>query len=102
MKKRSRGLTLFLSVIMMVSLLSACGGNGNNGTASTDAGNSGSSNGGSEPKKDTITALLPPVSANYQARFTDMEKEFNALHPNLTLKIEPASWEDMTQKLDTQ
>ncbi|MBY3618461.1 extracellular solute-binding protein [Acinetobacter sp. CUI P1] len=102
MKKRSRGLTLFLSGIMMVSLLSACGGNGNNAPASTDSGNTGTSNGGSEPKKDTITALLPPVSANYQARFADMEKEFNTLHPNLTLKIEPASWEDMTQKLDTQ
>lgn len=101
MKKRSRGLTLLVSAIMMGSLLSACGGNGNN-TASTDTGNTGSSNGGSELKKDTITALLPPVSANYQARFSDMEKEFNTLHPNLTLKIEPASWEDMTQKLDTQ
>lgn len=31
-----------------------------------------------------------------------MEKEFNELYPDLTLKIEPASWEDMTQKLDTQ
>jgi multiple sugar transport system substrate-binding protein len=31
-----------------------------------------------------------------------MEKEFNDLYPHLTLKIEPASWEDMTQKLDTQ
>lgn len=102
MKKRTRVLTLFLSAIMMLSLLSACGGNGNNTSASTNDGNTGGSNGGSEPKKDTITALLPPVSANYQARFADMEKEFNQLYPHLTLKIEPASWEDMTQKLDTQ
>ncbi|WP_054026687.1 ABC transporter substrate-binding protein [Bacillus sp. FJAT-28004] len=102
MKKRSSVLTLFLSVIMMLSLLSACAGNGNNAPDATNSGNKGSSNSGSELKKDTITALLPPVSANYQARFTDMEKEFNALYPHLTLKIEPASWEDMTQKLDTQ
>ncbi|MBA9087165.1 multiple sugar transport system substrate-binding protein [Fontibacillus solani] len=102
MKKRLRVLTLFLSVIMMLSLLSACGGNGNKSTTSTDSGNSGSSNGGSEPKKDAITALLPPVTGNFQARFTEMEKEFNEMYPNLTLKIEPASWEDMTQKLDTQ
>lgn len=55
-----------------------------------------------EGAPDTITALLPPVSANFQANFEQMEKEFNELYPNLTLKIEPASWEDMTQKLDTQ
>lgn len=55
-----------------------------------------------EGAPDTITALLPPVSANYQANFEQMAKEFNELYPNLTLKIEPASWEDMTQKLDTQ
>ncbi|MDF9840602.1 MULTISPECIES: extracellular solute-binding protein [unclassified Paenibacillus] len=99
MKKRSVS-TLLLSAIMMVSLLSACGGNANNTADSGNSGSAGNSSGG--VKKDTITALLPPVSANYQARFADMEQEFNTLHPNLTLKIEPASWEDMTQKLDTQ
>ncbi len=99
MKKRSVS-TLLLSSIMMVSLLSACGGNANNTADSGNSGGAGNSGGG--VKKDTITALLPPVSANYQARFADMEQEFNTLHPNLTLKIEPASWEDMTQKLDTQ
>lgn len=52
--------------------------------------------------KDTITALLPPVSPIYQKNFVQMEKDFNAKYPNLTLKIEPASWEDMTQKLDVQ
>lgn len=102
MKNKFRAVTLLVSVIMLVSLLSACGGNGNNGAATPNTGGSGDSNSGSELKADTITALLPPVSANYQARFKDMEKEFNEKYPHLTLKIEPASWEDMTQKLDTQ
>ncbi|MFC6333991.1 ABC transporter substrate-binding protein [Paenibacillus septentrionalis] len=106
MKKGFRSFTLFLTVIMLVSLLAACGSNNNNSPNSTNTGssNTGSSNGnsGEDLEKDTITALLPPVSANYQARFSDMEKEFNELYPHLTLKIEPASWEDMTQKLDTQ
>lgn len=57
---------------------------------------------GASDAKDTITALLPPVSGNFQKTFDEMQKDFNALYPNLTLKIEPASWEDMTQKLDTQ
>jgi multiple sugar transport system substrate-binding protein len=103
MKKGSRALTLILAVIMIVSVLSACGGKNNNTPPAAGSESPSSSNGNSSSeKKDTITALLPPVSANYQARFTDMEKEFNQLYPNLTLKIEPASWEDMTQKLDTQ
>lgn len=108
MKKRLRVLSLFLAVTMLVSLLAACGGsNGNsnasnNNTGTNNSSSTGNNTSGSEPEKDTITALLPPVSANYQARFADMEKEFNELYPHLTLKIEPASWEDMTQKLDTQ
>jgi multiple sugar transport system substrate-binding protein len=105
MKKRF--LTLFLAVTMLGSLLAACGSNnsGNNGNASTPApaNNAGTSTpAAAEPAKDTITALLPPASAKYQERFPDMEKEFNEMYPHLTLKIEPASWEDMTQKLDTQ
>lgn len=104
MRSKSRVIAIFLAVIMVVSILAACGGNGNNANPGNTTGNTGnSSNGGSsEPAKDTITALLPPASANFQKRFPDMEKEFNALYPHLTLKIEPASWEDMTQKLDTQ
>ncbi|MBO9598246.1 MAG: extracellular solute-binding protein [Cohnella sp.] len=101
MAKRSRALTLAMAGIMGLSVLSACGNNNNNEPAATGSA-SPSSSSSAPAAKDTITALLPPVSANYQARFPDMEKEFNALYPNLTLKIEPASWEDMTQKLDTQ
>ncbi|WP_342351956.1 hypothetical protein [Paenibacillus campinasensis] len=101
MKKGLRRFTLLLTVMMLVSLLAACGGSNNNSPGSTNSDSSAntggsSGNGGGELEKDTITALLPPVSANYQARFSDMEKEFNELYPHLTLKIEPASWEDMT------
>lgn len=103
MKKGLRRFTLFLTVIMLVSLLAACGSNNSNTPSQTNAGgNTNGSNDSQKLEKDTITALLPPASANYQARFPEMEKEFNELYPHLTLKIEPASWEDMTQKLDTQ
>lgn len=100
MAKRSRALTLAMAGIMGLSVLSACGNNNNNAPAASGSASPSGSN--APAAKDTITALLPPASANFQARFPDMEKEFNALYPNLTLKIEPASWEDMTQKLDTQ
>src|SRR5690606_10950787 len=105
MKKGLRGFTMLLTVIMLVSLLAACGGKNNNTpNATNNAGNATNSGGNSSEtlEKDTIVALLPPASANFQARFPDMEKEFNEMYPHLTLKIEPASWEDMTQKLDTQ
>ncbi len=108
MKQRLRVFTLFLAVTMLVSLLAACGGKGSNGNTPTPTPTAtNSDNSTKEPtepelKKDTITALLPPVSGNFQARFEQMEADFNALYPHLTLSIEPASWEDMTQKLDTQ
>lgn len=105
MVKKTRALTLAMAGVMSLSVLSACGNNNNNNAPAASASSSASpsSSASSAPAaKDTITALLPPASANFQARFPEMEKEFNALYPNLTLKIEPASWEDMTQKLDTQ
>ncbi|ANE48213.1 ABC transporter substrate-binding protein [Paenibacillus swuensis] len=100
MKKNNRMLTSVFAATMAFSVLAGCGNSAdNNNTAAP------SNNGGNTPKgeaKDTITALLPPVSPNYQKTFDQITKDFNAKYPNLTLKIEPASWEDMTQKLDTQ
>jgi multiple sugar transport system substrate-binding protein len=105
MKRR----TLVLASVLALSMsLAACGSSNNDNSSSGSASspaNSGSASptsSGSSDAKDTITALLPPVSPTYQDNFPQMEKDFNALYPNLTLKIEPASWEDMTQKLDTQ
>lgn len=102
MGKKLQVVSRMLVVVMLVSLLAACGGNNGNNTSTSNGVNSGNDGNRNTPAEDTITALLPPVSANFQARFADMEKEFNELYPHLTLKIEPSSWEDMTQKLDTQ
>ncbi|RKP52956.1 extracellular solute-binding protein [Cohnella endophytica] len=98
MKRNSRVLASVLALSLSVTTLAACSSN-NNGNNSAP---SGTSSAGTSEAKDTITALLPPVSPTYQDNFEQMAKDFNALYPNLTLKIEPASWEDMTQKLDTQ
>ncbi|MGG0815973.1 extracellular solute-binding protein [Paenibacillus alvei] len=94
MRKRMRVLASICAFTLAISLLSACG-------SSNDAKSGEQANGG-KGGKDTITALLPPVSGKFQDNFKQMEKEFSELYPDLTLKIEPASWEDVTQKLDTQ
>jgi len=92
MKRKTRFAATILALTLSLGL-TACGSGSDNKTepGKTDSG-----------AKDTITALLPPVSPTYQENFKKMEEEFNKQYPNLTLKIEPASWEDMTQKLDTQ
>jgi multiple sugar transport system substrate-binding protein len=107
MKRKTHVLASILALSVSMTALAACSSNndnGNSGSASPagSASASGSAGAGASAAKDTITALLPPVSPNYQKSFDQMEKDFNAQYPNLTLKIEPASWEDMTQKLDTQ
>ncbi|WP_276355301.1 ABC transporter substrate-binding protein [Cohnella caldifontis] len=101
MKKQLRIGSVVLALTLSVSSLAACSSKNDDSGAASPSGSAPSSS-AATGAKDTITALLPPVSPTYQDNFAQMEKDFNALYPNLTLKIEPASWEDMTQKLDTQ
>lgn len=101
MKARTRILSLVMALLLTVSIISGCGANAP-AQSTTPAATSSAAATPDAPKPDTITALLPPVSPNYQKNFEQMQKDFNAQYPNLTLKIEPASWEDMTQKLDVQ
>lgn len=103
MKRKVRFAATILSLVLTTGALAACGSGGDK--AEPTAAGSNTPQGSAAPTtaaKDTITALLPPVSPKYQSNFKKMEEDFSKLYPNLTLKIEPASWEDMTQKLDTQ
>jgi len=104
MKRKTKFVATVLALMLSVGALSACGSSNNNnaGPSNSPSPTSSAGSDGGEAAKDTITALLPPVSPKYQENFKKMEEDFNKLYPNLTLKIEPASWEDMTQKLDTQ
>ncbi|WP_425414606.1 ABC transporter substrate-binding protein [Paenibacillus harenae] len=101
MTNKFRVFASVLALTVSLTAISACS-SGNNGGSNSNAPATNDSGAATEEAKDTITALLPPVSANYQSNFDQMEADFNALYPNLTLQIEPASWEDITQKLDTQ
>lgn len=102
---KGKSISLMLAAVLSLAPLAACSGGGDSASSpspSAAAGASPAASAAASGEKDTITALLPPVSANFQKKFEQMSKDFSALYPNLTLKIEPASWEDMTQKLDTQ
>ncbi|WP_442601777.1 ABC transporter substrate-binding protein [Paenibacillus sp. KN14-4R] len=98
MKRKMRLITSVLALTMATSALTACGSDTKKDAANTPAPGKTADAGA----KDTITALLPPVSPNFQKTFDQISKEFTEKYPNLTLKIEPASWEDVKQKLDTQ
>ncbi len=91
----------FISMVLALAIaavsLTACGAP----TASGGDSASGSAS-GAEPQTDTITMLLPPVSATYQDQLAVWAKEFNEMYPNLTLEFEKASWEDYKEKLDVQ
>jgi multiple sugar transport system substrate-binding protein len=100
MKRKKSVITTVMAVTVAMSVLTACGSGSDKKAQPAPSG--GNTPAATTPAKDTITALLPPVSPNYQKMFDQITKDFNAQYPNLTLKIEPASWEDMKQKLDTQ
>ncbi|MBB6669081.1 ABC transporter substrate-binding protein [Cohnella nanjingensis] len=106
MTRKAHVLASVLALTVSMTALAACSSNSKDNGASPSGSQSpagsASAGAGSSGAKDTITALLPPVSSGFQDRFEQLSKDFNAQYPNLTLKIEPASWEDMTQKLDTQ
>ncbi len=100
--------TLLIVTVLAVGSLAGCkkddGAKGaDTNTVTKDNSKEDSSDTGEEElKEDTISVLLPPVTPTYQDNFDKWSKEFHELYPNLTLQIEPTSWEDVTQKLDVQ
>ncbi|WP_058302060.1 ABC transporter substrate-binding protein [Gorillibacterium timonense] len=103
MRNKGKSISILLAATLTLTPLAACSKSNSESSASPSSSSAaGTAAPAASGEKDTITALLPPVSATYQDKFDQIAKDFNALYPNLTLKIEPASWEDMTQKLDTQ
>lgn len=102
-------LALALTTVMVVGMLSGCGNDQKTTPApsqqdkTTDQPSTTPADDKvAEAAPDTITMLLPPVSATYQDKLAEWAKEFNTLYPNLTLEFETASWEDYKEKLDVQ
>ncbi len=95
-------LSLILVLVMTVSMLSACGSEPAS-TPSPSATDATATPGTPAPAApDTISLLLPPVSATYQKQLEKWSADFTAMYSNLTLKFETASWEDYKDKMNVQ
>lgn len=53
-----------------------------------------------EEAKDTIVALLPPVSSGYADKLDEWIAQYEAEHPNIKIDVTKASWEDAEDKLN--
>ncbi|MGE6579254.1 ABC transporter substrate-binding protein [Paenibacillus xylanexedens] len=95
---------ILLSVVLLLGLLSACGGNGNNnnGTAKTNkenANNTPSAEVAAE-SKDPIELEMSVWGSDAQvALYDELVEEYKKLHPNVTVKTSVIPWADYQQKL---
>lgn len=104
MKKRVTLTSLVILTVMVLTVLSGCNQGTTQTTPTTAPGSSesaGQTQTKTDDKPDTISALLPPISNQFIERLDAVEAAFHTKHPNLTLSIEAASWDDRIEKLDT-
>src|SRR5699024_3039042 len=99
---RNRKFMLFLTMIIAIFVLAACGGGNKNDNKTNNAG---SSNGGNNGEEVSITWWAFP---NFQAKDGELgkyEKEiieaFNEKHPEIEVKLEMVSFEGGSEKLNT-
>ncbi len=98
-------LSIVLVLVMAVGMLSACGSQPSSSTPTATPSTTSSATPSASPaeaKPDTISLLLPPVSATYQDQLEKWAADFKAIYPNLTLDFQTASWEDYKDKMDVQ
>lgn len=115
MKRKLRVLSMLLAAVMVFMVLAGCSKEKDSSPASgtsptNEDASSTSDNASATPDAtsapsdapDTITALVPPITPSFQDEIPNFVDAFHKKYPNLTLTVEPASWEDMSQKLDIQ
>lgn len=98
-------LALVLALTLVLSMFAGCAGGGDTAETTTPPATDNASVEAevkAEAAPDTITIMMPPVSATFQDQLERWATEFNALYPNLTMEFETGSWEDYNEKLDVQ
>ena len=105
MRKSIRILSMLMAALMVFTLIAGCTDSKNTEPAKKDtppAETSKAETTAPAVKPDKITALVPPITPDFQKRTGEYEAAFQKKFPNVTLTFEPAGWEDMTKKLDVQ
>lgn len=98
MGKIQRMMSAMLAATVVVSMFAGCAKKDDSKSNATPAPTSTAAS----TKPDTINALVPPITPNFQKEIPDYVAKFQKKYPNLTLTMVPASWEEMSQKLDIQ
>lgn len=79
--------SLVVSMVLVMMLISACGNSGSKEAASPDA-------------EDTVTVWTYPVHGTYEDELKGLVADFEADHPNITVKTEVLSWAEGPKKFD--
>lgn len=99
MIRQNRIISVMLAALMAASVFAGCTKKDQN-PAGTSAPTAASTAAAKAP--DKITVMVPPISANFQKDVPNFVSAFQKKYTNLTMEVTPASWEEMSQKLDIQ
>lgn len=102
MGKKSRILPVVLAAMMFTSVFAGCTSKPKPDSASSTPAASTPAATNQSTAPDTINALVPPITPNFQKDIPNFVAAFQKKYPNLTLSMLPASWEEVSQKLDIQ
>lgn len=78
-------LSLLTIIALLIFSMAGCGNKSSQGNA----------------KKDVVTVWTFPVEKDYNKNFEKIKKDFEAKHPNITIKKEELSWAEGIKKFDT-
>jgi len=96
MKKNMRVVSALLVGLMVTSVFAGCNKKADNNQSATPAATAASN------APDKVTVMVPPITSNYQKEVPNIVSALQKKYPYLTVDVTPASWEEMTQKLDIQ
>ena len=94
-------IALALACMMVLGMLTACGGNKPAPTEGSKTEAPQGTQAPQEAKPDTIVVMAPPVTGEYLNNLKTWAADFNALYPHLTVQIIETSWGDHSDKLST-
>lgn len=119
MKKRvTTAIAVTAAAAMTLGLVTACASNDNGGSAATKATEAAAQDAAeavtqavteaavaasetTEAAPDTISIMIPPVTADYQDKMAEWKTQFETENPGLTLDVINTSWDDHNEKVST-